>query len=53
VLKFVGYASTPGLFTYTDLGGKMAARIKQIRQWEADNSADLAEYQRLKKKFEG
>jgi hypothetical protein len=53
VLKFVGYFSNPGLFTFTDLGCRMITRLNSIKQWEQNNAADLAEYQRLKKKFEG
>jgi hypothetical protein len=53
VLKFVGYASVPGLFALTHVGERMVKSLDDIDKWEAKNKAERAQYKRLKAKFEG
>jgi len=51
VWKFVGYSCSPGLFQFTYLGERMAKQLEAIKKWEAANKRELAEFERLKKKF--
>lgn len=51
VLKFVGYASSPGLFGYTYEGEQMLKSLLAIDTWEKKNKAERATYERLKAKF--
>ena len=52
-LKFVGHASVPGLFAFTQSGENMRVTLSKIDAWEVKNAADRADYERLKAKFEG
>ncbi len=51
VLKFVGYASAPGLFGYTYEGEQMLKSLLAIDAWEKNNKAERTTYERLKAKF--
>jgi hypothetical protein len=52
-LKFVGNASTPGLFGLTYQGEEMRKTIVEIDAWERKHESERREYERLKRKFEG
>jgi hypothetical protein len=53
VLNFAGEYSGWGLLEFNHLGKSMADTVKKIDVWEESNSLERAEYERLKKKFEG
>jgi hypothetical protein len=52
VWDFVGLSSYPGLFKMSYMGSFLGNRMAMIDKFEADNTAERAEFDRLKAKFE-
>lgn len=51
VCNFTGSAHSPGMFEWNCVGERMSKTLKEIRDFEKKNAADMAEYKRLKEKF--
>jgi len=53
VCSFVGCYSSPGLFEWNYTGERMRKSLAEIRKFAAVHEEEMAEYIRLKSKFEG